>query len=245
MEVSKRIRHEHAELRTLAQRISNPHETSESRASDFASYERQLLDHLTLFESFFCKRAKDDPAARDSAADIKSEHAVIRKELKGLHRGDKDSHQWSAEFRRFTDRFEHLCHRHDALVAHAEAGRRSEWLDREYEQSKSRRLRSVLPSSGRGSAAAMVIGAAAAAGAAYFLKGYFDKSRRSGATSGQRGWTTAGNDDVSSVPTTPAARSSDLQAVQGSVPPYRAPDPIESPVGNPAKAPNANDIVIN
>lgn len=173
MEISKRIRHEHAELRTLAQRILSLHESPEQRDRDFSLYERQLREHLDMFETFFLKRLKEDPDARDSVADIKSEHALIRKELKGVHRSDKDTHQWSAEFRRFTDRFEHLCHRHDALVSHAEASGRSEWLDKQYEETRSRRARSLLASTGnRGTSAALVVGAAAAAGAAFFLTRY-------------------------------------------------------------------------
>ena len=173
MEISKRIRHEHAELRSLAQRILNQSDGDPGREQDFASYEHQIRDHLDLFEAFFIKRMKEDAIVKDSVVDIKSEHALVRKELKALHRGDKDSHQWSAEFRRFTERFEHLCHRHDALVAHAEASGRSEWLDTQYEETKSRRQRSFFASSGgRGSATAMVVGAAAAAGAAFFLSRY-------------------------------------------------------------------------
>jgi hypothetical protein len=181
MEISKRIRHEHAELRSLSQRILNQPDGDGERDADFKAYERQLREHLDIFETFFLKRLKEDAAAKSSAADLKSEHALVRKELKALHRGDKESHQWGAEFRRFTERFEQLCHRHDALVTQAEASGRSETLDRQYEETKSKRQRSFLaPASSRGTATAMVVGAAAAAGAAYVLSRYLNTGSGAG-----------------------------------------------------------------
>ena len=247
MEISKRIRHEHAELRSLAQRILNEHEGAEQRDRDFAIYERQLREHLDMFEAFFLKRLKEDPDARDSVADIKSEHALIRKELKGLHRGDKDTHQWSAEFRRFTDRFEHLCHRHDALVSHAEASGRSEWLDKQYEEIKERRAHSLFPSGGnRGSTAAMVIGAAAAAGAAFFLTRYLKDSSMGGLTSRfarrgrQQEETPSGilvEERVTVIETRPVFDFPGNEPAPESEGARTAPDP--------SKAPNASGIVIN
>lgn len=247
MEISKRIRHEHAELRSLAQAILNQSDGAAAREQDFAVYDRLLREHLDIFEVFFLKRLKEDPAARDSVADIKSEHALIRKELKGLHRGDKDTHQWSAEFRRFTDRFEHLCHRHDALVSHAEASGRSEWLDKQYEETKERRAHSLFPSGGsRGSTAAMVIGAAAAAGAAFFLTRYLKDSSMGGLTSrfarrGRQEETPSGilvtEERVTVVETRPAFDFPGNEPAPESEGARTAPDP--------SKAPNASGITIN
>ena len=166
---------------------------------------------------------------------------MIRKELKGLHRGDKDTHQWSAEFRRFTDRFEHLCHRHDALVSHAEAsGRSSEWLDKQYEQAKKKRAHS------RGSTAAMVIGAAAAAGAAFFLTRYLKGSSAGSLSSrfprrGRREETPSGilvtEERVTVVETRPAFDFPGNEPAPESEGARTAPDPD--------KAPNASGITIN
>ena len=248
MEISKRIRHEHAELRSLAQRVLSQGDGAEGRQDDFADYDGQLREHLDVFEAFFLKRMKEDPDARDSVADIKSEHALIRKELKGLNRSDKDTHQWSAEFRRFTDRFEHLCHRHDALVTHAEAGgRSSEWLDSQYEQTKSRRLRGLFgPSPSRGSTTAMVIGAAAPAGAAFFLTRYL-KGPSTGLSSRfagrkRQGETPSGilevtEERVTVVETRPAFDLPGNPPAPDLAAPGTAPDP--------AKAPNASGITIN
>lgn len=254
MEISKRIRHEHAELRSLAQKILNQSEGADERERDFASYDRQLREHLDVFEAFFLKRLKEDPAAKDSVADIKSEHALVRKELKGLHRDDKDSHQWSAEFRRFTERFEHLCHRHDALVAHAEMTGRSEALDRQYEETKERRMRSLLaPAGNRGSAAAMVVGAAAAAGAAFFLARYLKGgqttgrqnrfSRRSRSLEETGGSGSSGILPANDVTGTGRTTQRPAFGFQGEAP---APDTDGARTApDPAKAPNASGIIIN
>ena len=250
MEISKRIRHEHAELRSLAQRILGPEEGAEQREQDFASYESQLRDHLDIFETFFLKRLKEDPDARDSVADIKSEHAVVRKELKSLHRPEKDGHQWTSEFRRFTERFEHLCHRHDALVAHAEASGRSEWLDRQYEEAKSRRHRGFLaPTASRGSAAAMLVGAAAAAGAAFFLTRYFKAGTQGGTFNRLRRretWTSEGSTPDAGI----LAESETAPSTTGTQPAFGfegdAPDTDGARTApNPASAPSASGIVIN
>lgn len=251
MEISKRIRHEHAELRSLAQRILNQDDGTGQREQDFASYDRQLREHLDVFEAFFLKRLKEDPDARDSVADIKSEHAVVRKELKSLHRPDKDGHQWSAEFRRFVERFEHLCHRHDALVAHAEASERSEWLDRQYEEAKSRRHRSFLtPTGSRGSTAAMVVGAAAAAGAAFFLTRYF-KAGSPGGTLGRlrrrESWAKEGATPAGGIlpESEPSAATTDNRPAFG----FEGEAPADTDgaraAPNPATAPSASGIIIN
>ncbi len=250
MEISKRIRHEHAELRSLAQRILSQAEGDTAREQDFASYDRQIREHLDLFEVFFLKRMKEDVAVKDSVADIKSEHALVRKELKGLHRGDKDSHQWNAEFRRFTERFEHLCHRHDALVGHAEASGRSEWLDTQYEETKSRRQRSFFaPSGGRGSTTAMVVGAAAAAGAAYFLSRYLKGGTPTSTSrlSRRNEWKEEGSTTIvtirseSEVSASPAIEPRPAFGFEGA-----APDTDGARTApNPATAPSASGIIIN
>lgn len=245
MEISKRIRHEHAELRSLAQEILQQGDGPDARERDFGVYDRLLREHLDIFEAFFLKRLKEDPDARDSVADIKSEHALIRKELKGLHRGDKDTHQWSAEFRRFTDRFEHLCHRHDALVSHAEASGRSEWLDKQYEETKERRAHSLFGS--RGSTAAMVVGAAAAAGAAFFLTRYLKDSSKGSLSSrfARRGRQEETPSDILEVI---EERTTVIETRPAFDFPGNAPAPESEgarTAPDPAKAPNASGIAIN
>jgi hypothetical protein len=249
MEISKRIRHEHAELRSLAQSILNQSDADQGRERNFTAYDHQLREHLDLFEAFFLKRMKEDAVVKDSVADIKSEHALVRKELKGLNRSDKDGHQWSTEFRRFTERFEHLCHRHDALVAHAEASGRSESLDREYEATKAKQMRGLFaPSGGRGSTTAMVVGAAAAAGAAYFLSRYFKggsplASRRLG----RRGeWTGKGETVSGTRPDTEVSASAAIEAKPAFGFDGAAPDTDGARTApNPATAPSASGIIIN
>lgn len=247
MEISKRIRHEHAELRSLAQQILNQGDGGDSRQQDFREYERELRGHLDVFEGFFLPRLKEAPEARDSVADLKSEHAVVRKELKALHRGDKESHQWSAEFRRFTDRFEQLCHRHDALVMQAEAGGRSEALDRQYENAKAKRTRSFLSPSGRGSTTAMVVGAAAAAGAAFVISRYFNKGLPAVSTDRLRRLTQRSEEGSFSIGAgeTSAPRESTFAPGVTSVD-YPAPDTEGARIApDPAKAPSASGIVIS
>jgi hypothetical protein len=246
MEISKRIRHEHAELRSLAQQILNQNEGADGRQQDFRDYERQLREHLDLFETFFLTRLKENPSARDSVADLKSEHAVVRKELKALHKGDKDSHQWSAEFRRFTDRFEQLCHRHDALVTQAEAGGRSESLDQQYEQAKAKRTRGFLAPSGRGSTTAMVVGAAAAAGAAYVISRYFNKGLPAASTDRLRRLTSRSEEGSFSVDAGEARAPRESTLAPGVTQiEYPAPDTDGARIApDPAKAPSASGIVI-
>jgi hypothetical protein len=245
MELSKRIRHEHAEIRSLAHSILGQADGDQSREQDFRSYDRQIREHLDLFEAFFLKRLKEDAAAKDGVADVKSEHALVRKELKALHRGDKDSHQWSAEFRRFTDRFEQLCHRHDALVAQAEAGGRSEMLDRQYEEAKAKRTRSFLAPSGRGSTTAMVVGAAAAAGAAYVISRYFNKGLPAVSTDRLRRLTHRSEEGSFSVGATQTeTRESNVAPGATSID-YPAPDTDGARIApDPEKAPSASGIVI-
>nr|WP_295373974.1 hypothetical protein [uncultured Sphingosinicella sp.] len=239
MEISKRIRHEHAELRSLSQRILNQPDGEGERDADFKAYERELREHLEIFEGFFLKRLKEDASAKSSAADLKSEHALVRKELKALHRRDKESHQWSAEFRRFTERFEQLCHRHDALVAQAEASGRSETLDRQYEETKAKRT--------RGSTTAMVVGAAAAAGAAYVISRYFNKGLPAASTDRLRRLTRGSEEGSFSIGAneTSAPRESTLAPGVTQVE-YPAPDTEGARIApDPTKAPSANGIVIS
>lgn len=245
MEISKRIRHEHAELRSLAQQILNQSEGS-TRSQDFRDYEQQLREHLDLFETFFLTRLKENPEARDSVADVKSEHGVVRKELKALHKGDKDSHQWSAEFRRFNERFEQLCHRHDALVTQAEAGGRSETLDRQYEEAKAKRTRGFLAPSGRGSTTAMVVGAAAAAGAAYVISRYFNKGLPAVSTDRLRRLTHRSEEGSFSVAASQTGTRESNVAPGATSIDYPAPDTDGARIApDPAKAPSASGIVIS
>lgn len=138
MDITKRVRHDHAEIRSLAQRIlaSMEGEDAGSRDTNFALYDKEVRCHLDAFEDVFIARMASDQAAADAANDIADEHRAIRKSLRKLNRRHKDSAEWTEEFRSLSDRFESLCHRHEALVARTVSVHDNAQLDYDYEQVK-------------------------------------------------------------------------------------------------------------
>lgn len=143
MDITKRVRHDHAEIRSIAHRIlnSNGSQGDESRDTLFKTYDREVRQHLDAFEDVFITRMSQDRVAADAATDIASEHRAIRKGLRALNRRRKESPEWTDEFRTLTTRFESLCHRHEALVTRTCSVHDSAQLDHDYEtvRTKSRR----------------------------------------------------------------------------------------------------------
>lgn len=185
MHISKHMHNDHAELRSLGQDILQSSDGGDvgGRDNQFDLYDTQVRRHLAVVEEVLCNPLRKDPQASDSVGDIMAQHKIARRELSSLDRPNKASAEWTAEFRNFTETFEALCARHDALIQHAE--RVSGDVVEEYEQAKLRRMRGghwswnrVAPSSGLGVAAAAA-GVAAVAGAAYAANRYFKSGRRS------------------------------------------------------------------
>lgn len=183
MHVSKHMHNDHAELKSLGQDILKASDGGDvgGRDNQFDLYDMQVRRHLAVVEDVLIAPLKKDPQAKDSCADIMTQHKMARKELSSLDRSNKGSHEWTAEFRNFTEMFDAICARHEALLQHAE--RVSGNIDETYEQAKLRRMRGgswswnkVAPSS---STFATVAGAAAVAGAAYAASRYFKSGRRS------------------------------------------------------------------
>lgn len=182
MHVSKQMHNDHAELRSLGQDILKASDGGDvgGRDNQFDLYDMQVRRHLAVVEDVLLNPLKKDPQAKDSVSDIKTQHDLARKELSSLDRSNKGSAEWTAEFRNFTEMFDSICSRHDAIVQHAE--RVSGDVGDQYEQAKLRRMRGgswswnkVAPSSTMGTVAAV----AAVAGAAYAANRYFKSGRRS------------------------------------------------------------------
>jgi len=183
MDISSHMHRDHAELRSLGERILNSSDGGDAggRDNNFDLYDIQVRRHLAVVEEVLLTPLKKDPQAADACADVKTLHKDLRRDLSALDRADKGSAEWTAEFRAFTDQFEAVCRRHEALLHHAE--RIGGDIGEQYEQAKLRRMRGypwswnrVAPS--RGVAAA--VGVAAVAGAAYAANRYFRSGRRSG-----------------------------------------------------------------
>lgn len=184
MHVSKQLHNDHAELRSLGQAILNASDGGDvgGRDNQFDLYDLQVRRHLAVVEDALLDPLRKDPQARDSAADILAQHNLARKELSTLDRSKKGSAEWTAEFRNFTEMFDAICARHDAVVQHCE--RIGGDVGDRYEQAKLRRMRGgswswnrVAPSGGTFGTVAAV---AAVAGAAYAANRYFRSGRRSG-----------------------------------------------------------------
>ncbi|HWH22248.1 MAG TPA: PRC-barrel domain-containing protein [Allosphingosinicella sp.] len=182
MHVSKHMHHDHAELRSLAEDILKASDGGDvgGRDNQFDLYDIQVRRHLAVVEEVMCNPLRRDEQASDSVADIMAQHKIVRRELSSLDRANKGTPEWTSEFRHFTEMFDSLCARHDALVQHAE--RLSSDIGDQYEQAKLRRMRGgqwswnrVSPASPLGIAA----GVAAVAGAAYAANRYFKSGRRS------------------------------------------------------------------
>lgn len=183
MEISKHMHNDHAELRSLGADILKSSGGTDvgGRDNQFDLYDIQVRRHLAVVEEVLLAPLKKDSQAADSCADIMAQHKIARRELSSLDRAGKDTPEWTAEFRHFTELFEALCSRHEALLQHAE--RVSGDLGQQYEQAKLRRMRGgqwswnkVAPSR---NVAVAAVGAAAVAGAAYAANRYFKSGRRS------------------------------------------------------------------
>jgi hypothetical protein len=184
MEVTRQMHNDHAELRSLGQDILKASDGGDvgGRDNQFDLYDMQVRRHLAVVEDVLLAPLRKDPEAKDSVADILAQHKLARKELSALDRPGKGSAEWTADFRNFTEMFEALCARHEALLQHAR--RVSGDLDTLYEQAKLRRARGgtwswnrVAPVTATGAAAA-VAGVAAVAGAAFAANRYFRSGRR-------------------------------------------------------------------
>ena len=185
MHVSRHMHNDHAELKSLGQDILKASDGGDvgGRDNQFDLYDMQVRRHLAVVEDVLVAPLKKDPQAKDSVADIMMQHKMARKELSALDRSGKGSAEWTADFRNFTEMFDSICTRHEALLQHAE--RVSGNVDQAYEQAKLKRMRGtwswnkVAPSGAMGTVAT-VAGAAAVAGAAYAASRYFKSGRRSG-----------------------------------------------------------------
>lgn len=171
MDITKRVRHDHAEIRSLSQRIlmSMEGEDAGSRDTNFALYDKEVRRHLEAFEDVFIARMAKDQAAAEAANDIADEHRAIRKSLRKLDRRHKDTAEWTEEFRSLSERFESLCHRHEALVARTVTVHDNAQLDYDYEQVK---LSAMQGRSGWTKALIALGATGALAGAAYLANRY-------------------------------------------------------------------------
>jgi len=171
MDITKRVRHDHAEIRSLSQRILSSMEGDDagSRDTNFALYDKEVRRHLEAFEDVFIARMAKDQAAADAANDIADEHRAIRKSLRKLNRRHKDTAEWTEEFRSLSERFESLCHRHEALVARTVTVHDNAQLDYDYEQVK---LSAMQGRSGWTKALIALGATGALAGAAYLANRY-------------------------------------------------------------------------
>lgn len=185
MDISRQMHNDHAELKSLAQDILKASDGADpgGRDNQFDLYDMKVRRHLAVVEDVLLTPLRKDEQAKDSCADIKTQHKQIRSDLSALDRSDKGSHAWTADFRSFADRFEALCTRHEALLRHGE--RVSGDLGTQYEQAKLRRVSGgpwswnrVAPANPVAAAAA-VAGVAAVAGAAFAANRYFQSGRRS------------------------------------------------------------------
>lgn len=176
MDIAKRVRHDHAELRSLAQRIlqSSDGKDPGSRGNSFKLYNTELRRHLDVFEDVFVSRMNRDAQAGDAAADILAEHKQMRKALSRLNRRGKDTPEWTREFEALSARFESLCSRHEALVTRTSTVHDSAQLDHHYALTAAKRSRS---SSGWSRAAIGLGAAGVVAGLAYFGRRYVETPR--------------------------------------------------------------------
>lgn len=190
MDVKSHMHNDHAELRSLGQDILNASDGGDvgGRDNQFDLYDIQVRRHLAVIEEVLLTPLRKDADAADACADIKARHKELRRELSALDRPDKGSHEWTAEFRNFTEMFEAVCTRHEALLGHADhltsgSSGTSRTLGEDYHEAKLRRMKGhpwswnrVAPSR---NVAAAAVGAAAIAGAAYAATRYFNSGRRS------------------------------------------------------------------
>jgi len=181
MEISRHLSNDHAELRSLGRDILNSLDGGDigGRDNQFDLYDIQVRRHLAVVEEVLLAPLKRDPDAGDAVADIKARHKELRRDLSSLDRADKGSHEWTAEFRNFTEALDAVSARHEALLGHAQHVSGS--LGEDYHEAKLRRMKGhpwswnrVAPSSG----VAAAVGAAALAGAAYAATRYFSSGRR-------------------------------------------------------------------
>lgn len=181
MDISKQMHNDHSDLRSLGQDILKASDGGDvgGRDNQFDLYDVQLRRHLAVVEEVLLAPLKKSDGATQSVDDVKAQHKAIRKDLKHLDRKDKGSHEWTAEFRALTDKFEAMCKRHEALAHQCESAvpGGSDQLARDYEEAKLNHMRGGYFSWNKVGAA---VGAAAAvAGAAYAANRYFKSGRRS------------------------------------------------------------------
>lgn len=180
MDISMQLHNDHADLRALAEDILKAADGSDvgGRDNQFDLYDIQVRRHLAVIEDVFISPLKNDPGAKDSCADIMAQHKILRRDLSALDRSGKGSHEWTAEFRNFTEQFEALCRRHEALLQHA--ARVSGDVGEQYADAKARRMRGGQWSWNRMPTAktAAVAGAAVAVAGAALAASYFRSGRR-------------------------------------------------------------------
>lgn len=174
MDVAKQLEHDHANLQSLGKDILNSTSGPDAggRDNQFDLFDVQVRRHLAVVEDVFVRPARKGGNA-SAATDLLGEHKMLRQHLSALDRSDKDSYEWTAEFRHFLDHFERVCHQHERFV---QAETRPD-LAREYAEAKQRRM------SGRwdwNKVGLGVAGAAAVAGAALAANYFRSGRRRSG-----------------------------------------------------------------
>jgi hypothetical protein len=181
MDISKQLHNDHADLRALGEDILKASDGGDvgGRDNQFDLYDIQVRRHLAVVEDVLVAPLKTDEGASDACADILLQHKLVRNELSALDRSGKGSAEWTADFRSFTEMFNALCARHEALLQHAE--RMPGDVSEQYEQAKLRRIRGGPWSWNRvaGGRTAAIAGAAAAVAGAALAASYFRSGRRS------------------------------------------------------------------
>jgi hypothetical protein len=187
MDPVKDMRHDHAELRTLGSNISeNRNRAAGERNQQFKDFRAQVQHHLNVVEEVLLGSSLGVGYGQKKASEVKSEHKSIRSDLSRLNRKDKDSEEWSAEFRNFKERFDQLCNRHEALMNEAKSRVSSEKLERDYREAKYNELNRSGMASAAVKTVATLAGAAAVVGTAYAANRFFNIGERV-MSSGSRG----------------------------------------------------------
>jgi hypothetical protein len=179
MDPVKDMRHDHAELRTLASNISQSrNDAAGERDQQFKEFRNQVRCHLNVVEGVLLGESLGVGYGRSKASGIKSEHKSIRSELKRLDRKHKQSDEWSAEFRNFTEHFDQLCKRHEALMTEATSRVSSDRLERDYRDAKYQEFNKSGMASAAIKTVASLAGAAAVVGTAYAANRFFNLGDR-------------------------------------------------------------------
>ena len=180
MNIWKHLEHDHMQLHSLGQDILKSADGNDvgGRDSQFDLYDIQVRRHLAVIEDVLLPPLKKEERTKIIVTDVQSRHKELRKSLSSLDRSNKGSHEWTAEFRDFTDLFEGVCAQHETLAKQARTiftDAEAEDLGEEYQQAKLRRLHGRFSWNRVGIS---VAGVAAVAGAAYAANRYFSSGRR-------------------------------------------------------------------